>query len=123
MDNATSEQCNFSFNGGNATGTYQFQTGLYGLTDMPTEFQKAIDLTLIKCTNTYAYLDDILILRKESFELHKQKHQAVLTTLDEESLVIKFEWLRYTINSEGMKPLINKQMLLKNFRHQKLSNN
>ena len=62
LDKATSEQCNCSHIGGNATGTYQFQTGLYGLTDMPTEFQKALDLTLIKCTNTYAYLDDILIV-------------------------------------------------------------
>ena len=33
LDKATREQCNFSLIGGNATGTYQFQTGFYGLTD------------------------------------------------------------------------------------------
>ena len=29
------------------TGTYRFQTGFYGLTDMPAEFQKATDYTII----------------------------------------------------------------------------
>ena len=62
LDKTTRQQCNFSLIGGNATGTYQFQPGFYGLTDMPAEFQKAVDLTLTNCTNTYAYLDDILIV-------------------------------------------------------------
>ena len=62
LDQPTREQCNFSLIGGNATGTHQFQTGFYGLTDMPAVFQKAIDLTLTNCTNTYAYVDDILIV-------------------------------------------------------------
>ena len=52
LDKTTREQCNFSLIGGNATGTYQFQTGFYGLTDMPAEIQKAIDLTLTNCENT-----------------------------------------------------------------------
>ena len=55
LDKITREQCNFSLIGGNATGTYQFQTGFYGFTDMPAEFQKAIDLTLTNFTKTYAY--------------------------------------------------------------------
>ena len=50
---------NLSLIRGNATGTHEFQTGFYGLTDMPAEFRKAIDLTLTNCKNTYAYLDDI----------------------------------------------------------------
>ena len=40
LDKTTKEQCNFSLIGGKATGTYQFQTGFYGLPDMPAEFQK-----------------------------------------------------------------------------------
>ena len=71
LDEQTRQQCNFSLIGGNATGTYQLQTGFYGLTDMPAEFQKAIDLTLTNCTNTYAYLNDILIVTKGSTELHQ----------------------------------------------------
>ena len=35
------------------TGTYSFQTGFYWLTDMPAEFQKAMDYTLIGLKNTY----------------------------------------------------------------------
>ena len=110
--------CNFSLIGGNATGTYQFITGFYGLTDMPAEFQKAIDLTLTNCANTHAYLDDILIVMKGSTELHQQKLKAVLDKLDEENLAIslekckfackKIEWLGFNINSEGTTPLIKK---------------
>ena len=46
LDKKTREQCKFSLIGGNATGTYQFQTGFYEITDLPAEFQRAIDLTL-----------------------------------------------------------------------------
>ena len=38
LDASTRTLCNFSIIGGQATGTYQFQTGFYGLTDMPAEF-------------------------------------------------------------------------------------
>ena len=118
LDKTTREQCNFSLIGGNATGTYQFQMGLYGLKDVPAEFLKAVDLTLTNCNNTYAYLDDILIETKRTKETHRQKLQMVLTKLDEENLAIslykcKFawkqvEWLGFTINSERTKPLIKK---------------
>ena len=35
--------CSFNIVSGDMTGTYQFQPGFCGLTDMPAEFQKAID--------------------------------------------------------------------------------
>ena len=41
------KNCNFNIISGDMTGTYRFQTGFYGLTDMPAEFQKAMDYTLI----------------------------------------------------------------------------
>ena len=118
LDKMTKEQCNFSLIGGHATGTYQFQTGFYGLTDMPAEFQKAIDSTHTNFTNTYAHLDDILIVTKGSLDTHKQKLQSVLKKLDEENLAIsldkcKFackqvEWLGFTFISGGTKPLVKK---------------
>ena len=118
LDQRTREQCNFSLIGGNATVTCQFQKGLYELTDLPVEFQKAIDLTLTNCTNTYAYLDDILIVMRGSTELHQQKLKAVLDRLDEENLAIplekctfackQIEWLGFSVNSEGTTPLIKK---------------
>ena len=64
LGKTTKEQCILSPIGSNATGTYEFQTGFYGLTDMPAEFQKAIDLPLANCTKHYAFLDDILIVNK-----------------------------------------------------------
>ena len=118
LDKSTREQCNFSLIGGNATGTYQFQTGFYGLTDMSAKFQKSIDLTLTNCSNTYACLDDLLSVTKVSIDIHKQKLQMILERLDSESLAIsldkcnfackKDEWLGYTINSEGTTSLIRK---------------
>ena len=38
LSNLTSSHCNFSILFGEASGTYRFKTGFYGLTDMPTEF-------------------------------------------------------------------------------------
>ena len=88
--------------------------GFYGLTDMPAEFQKAVDFTLTNCNNTYAYLDDTLIVTEGPIETHRQKLQTVLTKLDEVNLAIsldkckfackKVEWLGFNINSEGTKP-------------------
>ena len=46
LSSLTRSHCNFNILCGEATGTYRFKTGFYGLTDMPTEFQKAIDCTL-----------------------------------------------------------------------------
>ena len=94
---------------------------------MPAEFQKAFDLTLRNCTNSYAYLDNILNVTKGSEELHRQKLSGVLKELDEENLVLsldkcKFackqvEWLVFYINSEGSKPLIKKLKHWKNSHH------
>ena len=53
------------------TGTYRFQTGFYGLTDMPNESQEAMDYTLIGLQNIYCFLDDILIVSKGSLIEHK----------------------------------------------------
>ena len=36
----TQKHCNFDIVGGNATGTYKFINGFFGLTDMPATFQK-----------------------------------------------------------------------------------
>ena len=43
----TKKHCNFQLVGGKSTGTYRSITGYYGLTVMPTEFQKLTDLTLV----------------------------------------------------------------------------
>ena len=40
LDTNTANRCNFNIICGDMTGTYRFQTGFYGLTDMPADFHK-----------------------------------------------------------------------------------
>ena len=54
------------------TGTYHFETGFYGHTDMPAEFQKAIDCSLAGLNVTFCFLDDILIVSRWS---EKKPHE------------------------------------------------
>ena len=51
----TAKHCKFQIVCGDMTGTYRFKTGFYGLTDMPAEFQKAMDYTLIGLKNTFCF--------------------------------------------------------------------
>ena len=99
-------------------GTYRFQTGFYGLTDMPAEFQKAMDYTLICLKNTYCFLDDILIVSKGSLEEHKSYVMNCLKRLDDENTRIilhkchfgqlEVDWLGYHISQSGISPLEGK---------------
>ena len=67
----TARQCNFNIVGGNATGTYRLLTGFNGLTDMPAEFQKAMERTINHAKNTFCFLDDILIVSKGNETEHE----------------------------------------------------
>ena len=87
----TSKHCNFNIVGGKATGTYRFLTGFYGLTDMPAEFQKAIDNTLINLRNTFCFLDDILIASRGTKEEHMALVNACLKRINEENLAISLK--------------------------------
>ena len=64
LEGETAKHCNFQIIGAKATGTYRFITGFYGLTLVPTEFQKAMEQELGNLPNTYVFLDDILIVTK-----------------------------------------------------------
>ena len=129
LDDATREQCNFSIIGGHATGTYQFQTGFYGLTDMPAEFQKAIDLTLNNERDTFAFLDDILIISHGTKEDHMNKVKRILDKLDAESIAISLEksklgrkqveWLGYVIDEYGIIPMQKKTDAIVQLNHPK----
>ena len=81
LDPETANYCNFNILSGNMSGTYRFQSGFYGLTDMPAELQKAMDFTLIGLKNTYCFLDDKLIVSRGSKKEHKNKCLIVLTDL------------------------------------------
>ena len=63
----------FQIIGGKSTGTYRVITGQYGLTIIPTEFQKVMDLTFVIIDCTFVNIDDILIVTKGSKHVHMQK--------------------------------------------------
>ena len=73
LDDKLSEQCNFAIIGGKASGIYRFKTGFYGLTVMPTEFQRIIEEILINNPNVFIFIDDILIVTKGSKEQHETR--------------------------------------------------
>ena len=97
------------------TGTYRFKTGFYGLTDVPAEFQKAMDYTLIGLKNTICFLDDILIVSKGSEENHFKLVTDCLQKLDTDNLRIillkchfakqEISWLGFNITQSGILPL------------------
>ena len=103
------KHCNFNIVSGDLTGMYRFKTGFYGPTDMPAEFQKAMDCTLIGLKNTF--LDDILIVSKGSKEDHFKLVLDCLQRLDADNLrnnlpkclfaEQEISWLGYNIPNQG----------------------
>ena len=110
----TPRHCNFNIICGDATGTYRFKTGFYGLTDMPAKFQKAMDYTLVGLSNTYCFLDDIIVVSKGSKESHLKYVYDCLRKLEADNLRInlskchfakhQINWLGFTFSQSGIKP-------------------
>ena len=115
LEEETAKHCNFQIIGVKATGTYRFITGFYGLTIMPTEFQKAMDKELTNLQNTYVFQDDILIVTKEAKEKHFEAVKQVLKRLDKANVRLKWEkckfaeeekdWLGQKLSQTGIKPI------------------
>ena len=114
----TAKHCNFNIVSGDVTGTYRSKTGFYGLTDMPAEFQKARDYTLIGLKNTLCFLDDILIVSKGTEEDHFKLVLDCLKKLEADNLRInllkchfakqEISSLGYNITQSGISPLETK---------------
>ena len=110
--------CNFNIICGDATGTYRFKTGFSGLTDMPAEFQKAMDYTLVGLSNTYCFLDDIIVFSKGTQETHLKYVYNCLQKLEADNLRIilskchfakhQINWLGFTFSQSGVKPIESK---------------
>ena len=126
LDAETAKQCNFNIIGGQATGTYRFNNGFYGLTDMPAELQKAIDKTLYNLSNTFSLLDDIIIVTGVGLINHKEKLFKFLDRLKEENIATnlnkchfaknKITWLGYEIDQKGIKPIVSKIQAILNLK-------
>ena len=77
LDPDSANRCNFKIISGNMTGTYRFQTGFHGLTDMLAEFQKAMDYILKGNKNIYCFHDDNLINSKRSAKIINNVYSIV----------------------------------------------
>ena len=114
----TSIQCNFSLVGGKSTGTYCFQTGFYGLTTMPAEFQRVMDTILSEFPQAHAFIDDISVVTKGTEIEHISAVERILRKLDCENMSLKptkcqfarkeCEWFGHKITCTGITPLIRK---------------
>ena len=114
----TARHCNFNIICGDATGKYRFKTGFFGLTDMPAEFQKAMGYTLVGLSNTYCFLDDIIVVSKGSKESHLKYLYKCLQKLEADNLRInlskcrfakhQINWLGFTFSQSGVKPIESK---------------
>ena len=116
--------CNLAVTGGDFTGYYRFLKGFYGLADIPTIFQEKIDQTL---ENKHpAWLDDIIIVTKGPKEQHKKELTEVLTRLENagyrlsenksEFFKSEVEWIGHKIDQNGIGPLQDKLMAIKNLK-------
>ena len=117
LSDLISSQSNFSIFCGEATGMYRFKTGFYGLTDLPTEFQKAIDCILQGLKGVICYLDDILVVTKGRDDDHNVLVDNVIQRLNEEDGALKLSkcefsvnklvWLGYEIDESGYSPKLS----------------
>ena len=92
----TQKHCNFNILGGNATETYRFTNGFYGITDIA-NFQKIMDFTLANFNSAHAFLDDIIIITKGSLTDHETELKKVLTRLDKGNLAISLNKCEFAV--------------------------
>ena len=93
---------------------------------MPAEFQKTIDKTLYNLSNTFSFLDDIIIVIGGGLQNHKEKLFKCLDRLNKENLAVKLNkwhiakykiaWLGYEIDQKGIKPIVSKTQAILNLK-------
>ena len=114
----SARHCNFNIIFGDATGTYRFNAGIYDLTDMPVEIQKAMDYTFVGLSNAYCFLDDTFVVSKGIKETHLKYVYKFLQKLEADNLRINLSkchfakqhinWLGFTFLQTGVKPIESK---------------
>ena len=87
----TAKNCIFQIFGKKTISTYRFVKVFFGLTVMPTEFQKVRDGFLARFREVIVFIDDILSVTKETKIQHMAKVQEILNVLDLAILLVKTE--------------------------------
>lgn len=105
-------------------GLYEFPFMTFGLRNAAQTFQRFVDEMLRGLDFTYSYIDDFLVFSKDQ-ETHEQHLHQLFTRLTEYGMVIntakcvfgasEINFLGYSINASGTKPLLTKVEAIKNF--------
>ena len=118
----------FNISCGESTGTYSLETGLYGLTGMPAEFQKTMNSTLVSLQNTFYFLGDIIIVSAISeYQTISTGVIKFLEKLNEDNLRINLrkcqfaetenKWLCYKLTQTGISPPELRSRVFKRCHH------
>ena len=97
---------------------YRFLIEIHEISNMPAEFQKALDSTLVGLTNTHCSLDNINIVSKGSQSEYLESVHKCLEKLDHENFAINFKkkchflksdivWLGHHITQTGLHPTVS----------------
>ena len=99
-------------------GKFEYQRLPMGLCNSPDIFQEKMSNLMLELEYVRAYIDDLLVTTKGSFEDHLQKLERVLARLEEAGLKVNanksffaregLEYLGYWISREGIQPLTAK---------------
>jgi hypothetical protein len=110
-------------------GKYEMQKLPMGLCNSPDIFQEKVSILMEGLEFVRAYIDDLLVLSKGSFEDHLLKLELVLQCLQKAGLKVnakksffarpELEYLGYVINRDGMKPSRKKVEAIQNIAEPK----
>ena len=105
-------------------GKYEYRKLPMGLCNSPDIFQEKMNELFAGFDYVRAYIDDLLIVTKGSFEDHLQDLDKVLEKLETAGLKInankskfaahELEYLGYWISRDGIQPLVSKVEAIKN---------
>jgi hypothetical protein len=105
-------------------GKYEYLRLPMGLCNSPDIFQEKMSELMVGLEFCRAYIDDLLVVSKGTFETHLDHLEQVFTRLAEAGLKInatkskfccdELEYLGYLINREGVRPTMKKVEAIKN---------
>ena len=105
-------------------GKYEYLRLPMGLCNSPDIFQEKMSDLMVGLEFARVYIDDLLIVSKETFKNHLDHLEQVLTRLAEAGLKVnatkssfccnELEYLGYLINNEGVRPTMKKVEAIRN---------
>ena len=114
LDPKSSKMCTIIF----PWGKYSYERLPMGVAGSPDIFQSKMSDLMLELEYVRTYLDDLLVISKDSFEDHLQKLEAVLYKLREAGLkvnapkstfaVAECEYLGYVLTRDGIRPQSDK---------------